>query len=111
MLNLAPAYGWAPRGERAIIRQPGKRTVTYTLILCVCPIGGLDWSLRSDTVDSEVFSEFIGRLPDGITLMLDNAQMHHFPQDDLAKLVCAGSSHNILLHQECSGCIRMFLPD
>ena len=77
MLNLAPAYGWAPRGERAVIHQPGKRTVTYTLILCVCPVGVLNWSLRSGTVDSEVFSEFLGRLPDGITLMLDNARIHH----------------------------------
>lgn len=51
--------------------------MTYTLILCVCPIGVLNWSLRSGTVDSEVFSEFLGRLPDGITLMLDNARIHH----------------------------------
>ena len=28
-------------------------------------------------MDSEVFSEFLGRLPDGITLMLDNARIHH----------------------------------
>ena len=77
MLNLAPSYGWARRGERAVIPQPGKRTVSYSLLLCISPVGVLNWSLRSGTIDSLVFSEFLGKLPNGITLILDNARIHH----------------------------------
>ena len=46
-------------------------------MLCVCPVGVLNWSLRSGTVDSKVFSDFLQKLPDGITLLLDNARVHH----------------------------------
>ena len=77
MLNIAPLYGYAPRGQRAIVRQPSKRTVSYMLILCICPVGVLYWSLRSGTMDAEAFCETLKRLPDGITLMLDNARTHH----------------------------------
>ena len=73
MLNLAPAYGWATRGKRAVIPQPGKRTVSYSLLMCISPVGVLNWSLRSGTIDSLVFSEFLGKLPNGITLMPLNA--------------------------------------
>ena len=60
-------------GDRAVIPQPGRRTVSYSLLLCICPVGVLNWSLRSGTVDSE----FLGKLPIGITLLLDNARIHH----------------------------------
>ena len=75
MLNLAPTYGWAPKGQRAVISQPGKRTVS--LLLCICPVGVLNWRLRSGTFDSIIFLDFLRQLPNGITLMLDNARIHH----------------------------------
>ena len=77
MLNMAPTHGWAPRGKRAVIRQPSKRTVSYMLVLCICPIGVLYWSLRSGSIDSVVFSEVMAKLPNGMTLLLDNARVHH----------------------------------
>ena len=51
--------------------------MSYSLLLCVSPVGVLHWSLRSGTVDNVVFSDFLNRLPDGITLVLDNAKIHH----------------------------------
>ena len=77
MLNLAPTHGYAPRGRRAVIPQPSRRTVSYMLTLVICPVGILYWNLRSGTIDAEIFSETLKKLPDGITLLLDNARVHH----------------------------------
>lgn len=73
MLDLAPAYGWAPKGSG----RSGRRTVSYSLFLCICPVGVLNWRLRSGIINSVIFPEFLGQLPDGITVMLDNAKIHH----------------------------------
>lgn len=51
MLDVAPSYGYAPRGQRAVISQPSRRTVSYMLTLCVCPVGILYWTLRSGSID------------------------------------------------------------
>ena len=47
---------------------------------CVYPVGVLDWRLRSGTVDSIVTSDFLQKLPDGITPMLDSAKICHASQ-------------------------------
>lgn len=73
---LTPLYGYAPRGQRAIVRQPSKMTVSYMLVLCIIPVGILYWSLRSGTIDAEAFCGTLKNLPDGVTLMLDNAWTH-----------------------------------
>lgn len=62
---------------RATVKQPSRRTVSYMLTLCICPIGVLYWNLRSGSANAETFSEFLRRLPDGLTLILDNARIHH----------------------------------
>ena len=85
MLDLAPFYGYAKRGQRAVIKQPGKRTVSYMLTLCVGPTGVLHWDLRSGSITAEVFCEILKELPDGITLMLDNARIHHASKSLTAK--------------------------
>ena len=85
MLNLAPSYGYAKRGQRAVIRQPGKRTVSYMLTLCVSPKGVLHWDLRSGSITAEVFCDTLKRLPDGLTLMLDNARIHYASKCLIAK--------------------------
>ena len=54
MLNLAPTHGYALKGQRAVVRQPSKRTVSYMLTLVVCPIGILYWNLRSGTINAEI---------------------------------------------------------
>ena len=77
MLNVAPTYGYARRGKRAIVKQPGKRTVSYMLTLCISPVGVLYWNLRSGSVNAQTFSDFLKKLPNGLTLMLDNARIHH----------------------------------
>lgn len=77
MLNIAPTYGYAPRGQRAVIPQPSKRTVSRMLTLCVSPNGVLLWDLRDGSINGEVFIEILSRLPDGLILMLDNAPVHH----------------------------------
>ena len=77
MLNLAPLYGYAPRGERAVIPQPSRREVSFMLMLCISPIGVLYWTLRTGSINSEVFCDFLRKMPDGLTLMLDNAPIHH----------------------------------
>ena len=77
MLNLAPTHGYARRGVRAIIPQPSKRTVSWMLTLCISAAGFVFWDMRDSTINAEVFSEFLRRLPDGLTLILDNASVHH----------------------------------
>ena len=77
MLNLAPTYGYARKGRRAIVSQPGKRTVTYMVTLCISPIGVLYWNARTGSITAETFIGILKSLPDGLTLMLDNAPVHH----------------------------------
>ena len=38
MLYVALSYGYARKGLRAIVKQPSRRTVSYMLTLCICPI-------------------------------------------------------------------------
>lgn len=79
MLNVAPSYGYARKGVRAIVLQPSRRTISYMLTLCICPTGVLYWNLRTGSANAETFSEFLRRLPDGLTLILDNARIHPPP--------------------------------
>ena len=76
MLNVAPSYGYAPRGQRAVLSQPSRRTVSYMLTLCVCPVGILNWTLRSGSIAS-IFCQALSKSPEGITRLLDNARIHH----------------------------------
>ena len=77
MLNLAPNYGYARKGRRAFIPQPSKRTVSYMVTLCISPVGVLYWNLRDGTINAETFIEVLKKLPDGLTLMLDNCSIYH----------------------------------
>ena len=76
MLNLAPTCGYARKGVRAIVSQPGKRTVSYMLTLCICPIGIVIWIWRNGSVNAETFSDFLRKLPNGLTVTLDDARIH-----------------------------------
>ena len=73
MLNSAPSYGYARRGQRAVILQPSKRTVSRMLTLCISCSGVIHWDLREGAITGKVFSEILRKLPDGLTLMLDNS--------------------------------------
>ena len=76
MLNIAPSYGYVLRGKRAVISQPSRRTVSFMLTLCVCPDGIVDWALQSGSITAKSFSETLVALPEGLTLVFDNATVH-----------------------------------
>lgn len=66
MLNLAPTYGYARKGRRAIILQPGKgQRRTWSHTLRISPVGILFWNVRTGSINAETFVEVLKRLPDG----------------------------------------------
>ena len=85
MLNSAPSYGYAPRGQRAVILQPSRRTVSRMLTLCISCSGVIHWDSREGAITGKVFSEILRKLPDGLTLLLDNSPVHH-AKKSLAKI-------------------------
>ena len=48
--------------------------------LCISPIGVLYWNVRTGSITAETFVEILKKLPDGLTLILDNAPVHHATQ-------------------------------
>ena len=75
-LNCAPTYGWAMRGKRAVITRPKVRGQKFSLLLCVRPTGFIDAILVERAVDSVIFRSFLERLPEGLSLIVDNASIH-----------------------------------
>ena len=75
-LNSAPRYAWARRGSRAVIRRPMIRGTRFSLLLCVCPSGVVDYTLVQGSVNSALFTTFIGTLRRNLTLLLDNVSTH-----------------------------------
>ena len=82
VLNSAPSYGYAPRGQRAVILQPSKSTVSRMLTSRISCSGVIYCDLREGAITAKEFSEILRKLPDGLTLMLDNSR-HTLP--NLAK--------------------------
>lgn len=101
MLNIVPSYGYAPHGQRAVITQPNRRTVSRMLTLCISPEGILHRDLRASAINGEVFGKFLSRLPDGLTLMLDSSPVHHasksLPRNGLPTIAEVAESKNITL--------------
>ena len=75
-LNCAPKYGWAKRGERAVITRPMVRGQKFSLLLCVQPTGTVGAILVEGAVTSAIFRNFLESLPQGLTLILDNCSIH-----------------------------------
>ena len=75
-LNSAPRYAWARRGKRAVIRRPMVRGTRFSLLLCICPSGVVDYTLVEGSVNSSIFTLFVGNLRRGLTLLLDNVSTH-----------------------------------
>ena len=75
-LNCAPKYGWAKRGQRAVITRPMVRGMKFSLLLCVRPKGTVGAILVEGAVTSVIFRNFLESLPQGLTLILDNCSIH-----------------------------------
>ena len=87
--NVAPRYGWSPKGSPCFVKQdirPPKRE-RLTLLIAISPESGkaVHSKIFDGSVDGLLFREFIASLPSNVrgkTLLLDNARIHH------AKKVC-----------------------
>ena len=75
-LNSAPRYARACQGRRAVIKRPMVRGVRFSLLLCVCPSGVVDYTLVEGSVNSALFTTFVGTLRRDLTLLLDNVSTH-----------------------------------
>lgn len=75
-LNCAPSYGWAKRGKRAVITRPMIRGQKFSLLLCVRPTGIIAGKLVEGAINGKIFRQFLQDLPQGLTLLIDNASIH-----------------------------------
>ena len=75
-LNSAPRYAWARRGQRAVVTRPMVRGKRFSLLLCVCPSGVLDYTLVEGSINSSLFTIFLSTLRPDLTLLLDNVSIH-----------------------------------
>jgi len=79
--HLAPIAGYAPRGERAIVRTSGKR-ISQNMISALSNGGQLHFSTFEGRFTATVFIEFLDRLIRSyptrkIFLICDNHSTHH----------------------------------
>ena len=74
--NHVRAYAWNKKGTRAIVKRPGIRGKAHSLLLCIGTSGVVKWQLYEGAVNALRFSEFLGDLPNGGKLVLDNAVIH-----------------------------------
>lgn len=80
-LNMVPAYGWAPKGQRARGTVPAGHRRHHTLISTLTPSGIGPSLLLEGSVDRDGFDTFLTRLliptlRPGQTVILDNASIH-----------------------------------
>ena len=75
-LNSAPRSAWAPRGERAVVTRPMVRGTRFSLLLCVCPGVVVDYTLVEGSINSALFTLFVGTLRPHLTLLLDNVSIY-----------------------------------
>lgn len=92
-LEVVPRYNWSFRGSRSFVFKPGKRSINYTLLLCVRNVkeqGVIHWELIEGGAKAKDFHRFITNLKlptnekEGVCselsqkyyLMLDNASIH-----------------------------------
>lgn len=83
-IGEAPRYGYSKRGSQVISQRTGKKSVNYTLLLCVRNVekgGVLYYWLKERAVKSEDFHEFLSdiKLPtnEKTYLVMDNVRIHH----------------------------------
>ena len=74
--NHIRGYAWSEKGTRAIVKRPGVRGKAHSLLLCISMTGVVKWQIYEGAVKAAGFIEFLGALPSGSKLVLDNCQIH-----------------------------------
>ncbi len=77
VLNNAPSYAYSKKGSRAVVTRPGPRGQRFSLILCIAASGYVAYSWHCGSIKSAEFAEFMSRLPEDSTIVMDNASTHH----------------------------------
>jgi transposase len=85
--RVLPLYGYAPRGNKCIVKRPTSSWVKRSLLLAVASDGTKHFRILRGSVDRNRFSAFIMSLPyaPGTTVILDNASIHKSPTPFVAK--------------------------
>ena len=77
----SPLYGYAPKGERLVLRtKKNRRSTKVTLLLAISDKRGVvQHSAFPGSCNSERYSQFISDLdaPHGAAVIMDNARFHH----------------------------------
>ena len=77
VLNHAPSYGYAKKGARVVVSRPGNRGRRYSLLLCIAPTRVVLSILVPGGIKSPTFQSFMTALPPNVSVVLDNASIHH----------------------------------
>lgn len=77
LYNHVTGYAWSKKGVRAVVKRPGIRGKAHSLLLCISTAGVVFFRLYEGAVTAQRFIEFLHQLPQGSTLVLDNAKIHH----------------------------------
>ncbi len=75
VLNHCTAYGYAKKGDRAVISRPGRRGTRFSFILSISKKAVLQHDLIAGSFKSASFQKHVSSLPNH-TLILDNASIH-----------------------------------
>jgi len=83
-IGEAPRYGYAKRGLRVNSERTGKKSINYTLLLCVRNVekeGVVYCWLKEGAVKAEHFHEFLSEIElstnEKTYLVMDNVRIHH----------------------------------
>jgi transposase len=76
-LNSHLNYGYSKIGKRAYYSQPGTKGKRFSLILCISKSGKIiNWRLSSENTNSEIVKNFLQKINNKNTVLLDNASYH-----------------------------------
>jgi hypothetical protein len=78
-----PIYGYAPKGQPAIIEYtPSNDRTRYSLLMAIAKSGKSFSSIEKSMVNGDIFSSFIQTLPfsSNTILLMDNASIHKTKQ-------------------------------
>ena len=99
--GMSRAYAYAPRGERAVVSEPGGKRTRLSLIGAISVTGFLGGLEVEGTVNGDVFEAFVEQivvphLTPRKVVLLDNVSFHH--RDSIRELI------------EATGATVKFLP-
>jgi transposase len=76
--TMVPLYGYAPRGEKAVVRLHRTDKERVSVIMAIDPKGRHHYRVITGTTDGNCFAQFVASLhwPTGTHVILDNASIH-----------------------------------